>query len=161
MHIIYIYILCASWYINILMKINSEGLELIKSFEGCRLKAYQDSVGVWTIGYGHTGDIAVAGREIDQSTADALLCEDLDRFETGVSKLLKVKASSNQFSALVSFSFNVGLSNLCNSTLLKLLNSSDISGAAGQFERWNKAGGKVLAGLTRRRLAERRLFESS
>jgi lysozyme len=142
------------------MKINDAGLGLINGFEGCRLKAYKDIVGVWTIGWGHTGDLAYEGNEIDQATADALLCEDLEVYEQGVEKRLKVKVNDRQFSALVCFAYNVGLGAFGTSTLLKLLNSGDFKGAAGQFEKWNRAGGKEVAGLTRRRKAERKLFES-
>lgn len=142
------------------MKINDAGLDLIKSFETCRLKTYLDAVGIPTIGWGHTGDIAQIGREIDQATADAILCEDLETAEQGVEKRLKVKISENQFSALVCLTYNIGVSNFGSSTLLKLLNKGDFQGAAGEFERWNKSQGKALAGLTRRRKAERALFES-
>lgn len=142
------------------MKINDSGFELIKSFEGCKLRAYKDIVGVWTIGYGSTGDLAYDGNEIDQQTAEALLCEDIARFEEGVQKRLKVKVNDNQFSAMVCLAFNIGLGNFGSSTLLKLVNSGDFKGAAGQFERWSKAGGKVVSGLTRRRKAERDLFLS-
>lgn len=142
------------------MQINDAGLELLKSFEGLRLRAYQDIVWVWTIGYGHTGDLAYEGNEIDQSTADALLCEDLARFEQGVTKLVRVNLNENQFSALVCLAYNIGLGNFTASTLLRKLNGRDKKGAAGEFERWDHAGGKRVAGLTRRRKAERRLFES-
>jgi lysozyme len=142
------------------MKINDAGFELLKSFENCKLKAYKDIVGVWTIGWGHTGDLAFPGSEIDQATADALLCDDLHVVEAGVVKRCKVKVTDNQFSALVCFAYNVGLGAFGTSTLLKLLNAGDFKGAAGQFERWNRAGGKEVAGLTRRRKAERKLFES-
>lgn len=140
------------------MRINNAGIELIKKFEGCKLKAYKDVVGIWTIGYGHVGDVAQAGREIDQTTADALLCEDLEKFEKGVMSLVKHPINSNQFSALACFAFNVGLGSLKSSTLLKKLNANDLSGAASEFLRWNKAGGNVVSGLTNRRLAERSLF---
>lgn len=140
------------------MRINDKGIDLIKTFESCKLKAYKDIVGILTIGYGHTGGIAKEGVEIDQSTADALLCEDLDRFEIGVTKCLKVKVNENQFSAMCCLAFNIGLGNFKSSTLLKLVNSGDFSEAAGQFDRWNKAAGQVVSGLTRRRKAERELF---
>lgn len=142
------------------MKINCAGLDLIKSFESCRLTAYQDTGGIWTIGYGHTGLDAHAGAVIDQATADILLSKDLERIEGGVERRLKVKVNEDQFSALIAFAFNVGLGNFGTSTLLKMVNSGDFTGAAGQFEKWNKVNGKVLAGLTRRRKAERALFES-
>ncbi|AXE34815.1 lysozyme [Chromobacterium phragmitis] len=142
------------------MHINAAGLNLIKQFEGLRLIAYQDAVGIWTIGYGHTGPDVAPGKTITQLQADQLLQNDLARFESGVSNLVKVPLNANQFSALVSFSYNLGLGNLQNSTLLRLLNQRDYAGAAGQFPRWDKAGGRVLPGLSRRRLAEQALFQA-
>lgn len=133
------------------------GIALIKEFEGLELKAYRDSVGVLTIGYGTTNGV-FEGQVIDQSKAEKFLAEDLYRFETCVSKLVKVAIAQNQFDALVCFAYNVGCSNLASSTLLKKLNTGDYVGAAEQFPRWNKAGGKVLNGLTRRREAEKALF---
>jgi len=137
---------------------SKNGLALTKQFEGCKLTAYQDSVGVWTIGYGHTGTFAVQGKTITQAFADQLLLADIAKFEAGVLKLVRAVINQNQFDALVDFSFNLGLGNLGSSTLLKKLNAGDIKGAAEEFLRWDKAGGKVLAGLTRRRKAERDLF---
>lgn len=140
------------------MNISANGVKLIQQFEGLRLKAYQDAVGVWTIGYGHTGPDVTPGLVISQAQADALLARDLNRFETGVTRLVSVPLNQNQFDALLSFSYNLGLGSLQNSTLLRLLNQRDYAGAAAQFPRWNKAGGKVLPGLTRRRAAEQALF---
>ncbi|WP_047238153.1 lysozyme [Chromobacterium subtsugae] len=142
------------------MKISHRGLALIKQFEGIRLSAYQDVVGIWTIGYGHTGADVASGRVITQERADQLLQQDLARFEAGVAKLVSVPLSQSQFDAMVSFSYNLGLGNLQGSRLLRLLNAGDYAGAAGQFPRWNRAGGQVLPGLTRRRLAEQALFQS-
>lgn len=144
------------------MKINQAGLELIKSHEGCSLKAYPDP-GThgepYTIGYGHTGGVKL-GDTITQTRAEDVLRDDLCKFEVGVEELLFVDVTSNQFSALVSFAFNVGLHNLSMSTLLKKLNLDDMSGAAEEFLKWNKAAGRVLPGLTARREAERELFLS-
>lgn len=140
------------------MKTNQDGLRLIKTFEGLRLDAYLDSVGIPTIGYGSTGPDIKLGLEWTHAQADTRLEEDVYRFENGVENCVKVKLNSNQFSALVCFAYNVGIGSLQRSTLLKKLNASDFSGAADEFLRWNKAGGKVLAGLTRRRKAERDLF---
>ena len=140
--------------------INDAGLALIKEFEGCILTAYKDMVGVWTIGYGSTGDHVVEGLTITPEEATALLIKDLSRFESGVEKLVTCEINDNQFSALVCFSFNVGLGNLKSSTLLKLVNAEDFDGAAKQFVRWDKAGGVETAGLTRRRNAESILFTS-
>lgn len=138
-------------------QINADGLRLLKSFEGLRLQAYQDSVGVWTIGYGTTSGVR-PGQVITEAQAEALLKRDLNRFEAAVEDLVNVSINDDQFSALVSFTYNVGEGALASSTLLRLLNSRDYQGAAEQFLRWNKAGGMELAGLTRRRRAERALF---
>ena len=141
------------------MKINEAGLNLIKDFEGCRLKAYLCPAGVWTIGYGHTQGVK-PDMVINQLQAERFLRQDLKRFEDAVTSLVKVPITPNQFSALVSFTYNVGTGALYDSTLLRKLNKKDYKGAANEFLRWNKAGGKVLPGLTRRRLAEKDLFES-
>ena len=130
---------------------------IIKEFEGCKLKAYLCPAGVWTIGYGHTDGVK-EGDEITQQEADRLLASDVDLFTAGVQRLVTSDINRNQLGALTSFAFNVGLGNLRHSTLLRLVNKGDFVGAANQFPRWNKAGGKVLAGLTRRREAERKLF---
>lgn len=142
------------------MKISQKGIDLIKSFEGLELKAYKDSVGVWTWGYGSTGPHITPDKVGTKEEAEQLLKKDLERFEKGVSDLVKVPLNQNQFDALCSFSFNLGLGNLKSSTLLKKLNVKDYLGASKEFERWNRAGGKVLNGLTRRRIAERDLFLS-
>jgi len=139
---------------------SKKGIDLIKSFEGLELKAYKDSVGVLTIGYGSTGNHVFAGQSITEAQAEDLLKSDLLRFEKGVSAVVTVPLTQNQFDALISFSFNLGLGNLKSSTLLKKLNAKDYTGAANEFTRWNKAGGKVLSGLTRRREAEKNLFNS-
>lgn len=147
------------------MQLSSRGLALIKEFEGCRLTAYQDSVGVWTIGYGWTrpvdGKPIESGMTIDQATADRLLKTGLVGYENDVLNLVKVKLTQNQFDALVSFTYNLGAHALSTSTLLKKLNAGDYSGAADEFLRWDKAGGKVLPGLVKRREAEKQLFQSS
>lgn len=137
---------------------SSAGRQLIESFEGLELTAYQDMVGVWTIGYGHTGMDVKPGLRISAAQAEALLAADLVKFEQGVARLVTLMLNQHQFDALVSFSYNLGLGSLKNSTLLKLLNSGDVAGAAEQFLRWDKAGGVRVAGLTRRRKAERELF---
>ncbi|KUM04892.1 lysozyme [Chromobacterium subtsugae] len=142
------------------MKTNAAGISLIKQFEGVRLTAYQDIVGVWTIGYGHTGPEVKKGLTITQQQADQLLAADLQTFETGVGKAVTVPLNANQFSALVSFSYNLGLANLQSSTLLRLLNQGDYAGAAAQFPRWDRAGGQVVTGLLRRRQAEQTLFQA-
>lgn len=144
------------------MQTSDKGIALIKQFEGCKLTAYQDSVGVWTIGYGWTqpvdGKPIHAGTTIKQETAERLLKTGLVSYESDVSRLVKVGVTQGQFDALVSFTYNLGSRSLSTSTLLRKLNAGDYAGAADEFLRWNKAGGKVLNGLTRRREAERDLF---
>lgn len=140
-------------------RINAAGLELIKSFEGLRLNSYQDAVGVWTIGYGHTRT-AGPGQRISLAQATSLLRNDVATFEKAVSQAVRVPITENQFAALVSFAYNVGSGALNSSTLLRRLNAGDTLGAADEFLRWNRAGGRVLAGLTRRRVEERALFLS-
>ncbi len=146
------------------MQTSEKGIVLIKQFEGCKLTAYQDSVGVWTIGYGWTqpvdGKPIRAGMTIKQETAERLLKTGLVSYESDVSRLVKVDLTQGQFDALVSFTYNLGARSLSTSTLLRKLNAGDYAGAADEFLRWNKAGGKVLNGLTRRREAERALFLS-
>jgi len=136
------------------------GLALTQEFEGCRLTAYQDQVGVWTIGYGHTGAGVVSGLTITQDEADALLSSDIAASSSFVNQVVTVPLKQNQFNALVDFAFNLGRAALGGSTLLRLLNAGNFDGAAGQFELWNHAGGKVVAGLTRRRVAEKALFQN-
>ncbi|MBS6132789.1 MAG: lysozyme [Enterobacter cloacae] len=146
------------------MQTSEKGIALIKQFEGCKLTAYLDSVGVWTIGYGWTqpvdGKPIRAGMTIKQETAERLLKTGLVSYESDVSRLVKVGLTQGQFDALVSFTYNLGARSLSTSTLLRKLNAGDYAGAADEFLRWNKAGGKVLNGLTRRREAERALFLS-
>ena len=143
------------------MNISDRGLDLIKTHEGCRLEAYQDSVGVWTIGYGHTMGVK-QGDTCTQEQAEAWLTEDVTTIaERCVNWLVKVPLTQSEFDALCSFSFNLGCSALRNSTLLKKLNASDYNGASLEFGKWDHAGGKQLAGLTARRTAEAELFESA
>ncbi|PRI21514.1 lysozyme [Pectobacterium versatile] len=146
------------------MQISNNGINLIKQFEGCRLTAYQDSVGVWTLGYGWTqpvdGKPIRRGMTIDAATAERLLKTGVVQYERAVNQLVRVSITQNQFDALVSFTYNLGSRSLSTSTLLKKLNAGDYAGAAAEFARWNRAGGKDLAGLTRRREAERALFLS-
>ena len=137
---------------------NKNGLLLIKSFEGLRLKAYRDPVGIWTIGYGTTRGVR-PDMGISEAEAEQFLQQDLIRFEQAIGEAVAAPVNDNQFSALVSFTYNVGSGALRSSTLLKLLNGrQDIRKTADEFPRWNRAGGRVLEGLTRRRNAERALF---
>ena len=138
-------------------RVTQAGLDLVKEFEGFRANAYRCPAGVPTIGYGHT-KTARMGMTITRERAEQLLRSDLFDAESAVSRLVKVPLSSNEFSALVSFVFNLGEGNFAKSTLLRKLNAGDKRGAADELPRWNKAGGKVLQGLVRRRAAERALF---
>jgi lysozyme len=148
------------------MKISQDGINLIKHYEGLRTKAYLDSVGVATIGYGHTKGVKL-GMMITETKAEELLKQDLEYFENKVLDLVKVNLLQNQFDALVSFVFNVGEGNLKKSTLLKKLNKTiyfrqqELEDIANEFLKWDKAGGKVLPGLTKRRQAERMMFLKS
>lgn len=139
-------------------RINQEGLTLIKRFEGLKTKAYICPAGVLTIGYGSTGPHVKPGMVISEAEAERLLIKDLARFEAAVERLVKVPLTDGQFAALVSFTFNVGAGNLQKSTLLRKLNAKDYKGAADQFPAWNKAAGKVMNGLVKRRADERALF---
>ncbi len=161
--------------------INQAGLDLIKSFEGImdgdpatvNLDAYLDPVGIWTIGWGHAivvGSDFLRGKEnkqrardlypggITMAQAEALLRGDVLDACRDVESLVKTPITDNQFAALVSFAYNVGAGNLKKSTLLRLLNAGDHAGAANEFRKWDKTGGRVLPGLTRRRKAEAELF---
>jgi lysozyme len=133
--------------------------EMTKRFEGLRLEAYQCPAGVWTIGYGHTKGVK-KGDKITLEQAEAFLVDDMKEAEDGVRKLVRVPLTPNQFEALADFVFNLGIGNLGKSTLLKLLNTGDYAGAAAQLLRWNKSGGRELAGLTARRNEEAKLFMS-
>lgn len=143
------------------MLISRNGIELIKRFEGCKLTAYKCPAGVLTIGYGHTGDDVTEGLTISQEDANDLLFDDVLCFENGVNNLVEgLDLSQGMFDALVCFAFNVGLGALKQSTLLKLLKDGKALEASNEFGKWNKSGGKVLDGLTKRRAAEADLFLS-
>jgi GH24 family phage-related lysozyme (muramidase) len=135
-------------------------VELIKKFEGCRLEAYLCPAGVWTIGYGHTGTNVKAGLKITQADAEALLLSDIERFARAVDTWIKVDLTNNQWCALISFTFNVGIGALQESTLRKRLNNGEdpVKVAMEELPRWNKGDGKILEGLVRRRRAEVELF---
>lgn len=147
------------------MQTSTTGRELITKFEGCILKAYWCPAGILTIGIGHTSadgsPTVAAGMIITRDEADTILARDLLSFEDSVTRLVKVPLNQNQFDALISFTFNLGAGALKGSTLLRKLNAGDYAGAASEFAKWNKAGGKVLAGLTRRRTAEAELFRAA
>lgn len=146
--------------------LGEKGKALIQGFEQCRLTAYKDGGGVWTIGWGHTGPDVHEGLTWTQEEADMWFGADCAAAIAGVNSLVKAPVTQNQFDALVSFAFNVGLDidldtkaeGLGDSTLLRKLNAGDAAGAADEFLKWNHDNGKVVDGLTRRRVAERSLF---
>lgn len=144
-------------------KTSERGLALIRSFESCSLKAYPDpGTGgePWTIGWGHTAGVH-EGDWISQGEADELLLEDVEEFEDGVNKLLgQCPTKQCQFDAMVSLSYNIGLGNFRKSTVLKRHKLGNHLGASRAFALWNKAAGRVMRGLTRRRAAEARLYLS-
>ena len=146
--------------IGILMKLGERGTEILKYFEGCKLTAYQDSVGVWTIGYGHTKGV-YNGMTITQEEAEQMLLTELEEYEGYIEDMVTVPLTQNQFDALVVWVYNLGPTNLRNSTLLKELNAGNYNAASTEIKRWNKAGGKVLAGLVKRREAEAELFNDT
>lgn len=140
------------------MRVSDEGRKAIQQFEGCRLEAYQDVVGVWTIAYGHTGPDVHAGLTITPARADALLALDLQRFERAVSAAVTRTLHQCEFDALVSLAFNIGAAAFAKSTLVRLLNEGRWTDAAAQFTVWHKAGGALHAGLLRRRTRELMMF---
>ena len=139
------------------MKTSQTGLDLIKHFEDCKLTAYQDSVGVWTNGWGNTHNVD-PNATISQDQADADLIKNIGDDELLVTHFVTSDINQNQFDALISFAYNCGFHNLQKSTLLVKVNDGDFDGAAQEFHRWDHAGGKVLKGLTLRRQAESDLF---
>lgn len=138
---------------------SQNGLNLTEQFEGLRLDAYQDQVGVWTIGYGHTGPDVHPGLTITEDQANSLLAQDTSSAAAAVNRLVTVALNQDEFDALVDFVFNLGEGALGGSTLLKLLNAGNFAGAAAEFPKWCHAGGQVVPGLVRRRQAEQQLFE--
>lgn len=145
--------------------VNAAAIALVKEFEGLRLRAYADPASggdPWTVGYGHTSAAGppkvTKGTVITAAEAETILADDLARVAGQVRKLVTVPLNDNQFGALVSFTFNLGIGNLRSSTLLRRLNAGDYKAAAAELPRWNHAAGKVMAGLTRRRAAEQELF---
>jgi lysozyme len=141
-----------------MQRINAAGLALIKKYEGLRLEAYQCEAGVWTIGYGHTGDVEPHHR-ITEHQAEAILGLDVAHFEDGVFAHLEGRSvNENQFAALVSLAFNIGLEALRKSTLLRYIKQGQEYLAADEFGKWIHAGGKPSNGLIKRRADERALF---
>lgn len=149
------------------MNINQSGLDIIKEFEGLRLRAYKDSVGVLTIGYGHTSRAGlpkvISNMEITEDQAEDILRNDLGIFEKGVESVIGVKMDSlseNQFSALVSLAYNIGIPALRNSSIAVFIRLGNLEEAGKHILYWNKAGGRILPGLVRRRKAEYDLYNS-
>jgi len=141
------------------MQMSQGGLDnLLKKFEGCKLKAYKCPAGIWTLGFGHTtaaGEPTVTeGLVITQAEAEAILKRDLVKYEKGVMDLVKVQLTQHQFDVLVDFAYNAGVGNLKTSTLLKKVNAGDFDAVPTELMKWTKGGGKELPGLVRRRRAE-------
>lgn len=147
------------------MEISTRGLELIKKSEGLRLQAYQDVIGKWTIGYGHLikfpEEQGLLDFHISDTFAENLLLRDVQDAVKCVNDKVQVLLTQPQFDALVSFTFNLGCGALNRSTLLRLLNAGEYARASEQFLLWDKAGGKPVAGLTKRRQEEKRMFDES
>jgi len=139
------------------MKISNIGIDLIKQFEGCETEAYKCPAGVWTIGYGHIKGVQ-EGDVITETQAHEMLVEELKEYESYILNAVEVDLNQNQFDAMVSWVYNLGPTNLKSSTLLQELNSKNYNAAAQEITKWNKAGGKVLTGLVKRREAEASLF---
>jgi len=144
------------------MRTSEKGIELIKKYEGLRLNVYKCPAGKLTIGYGHTGDDVKPGMSINKEMAELLLKQDLRVFEKAINELVKVPINQNQFDALVSLAYNIGIGNFKKSTLLKLLNENKILEAGEEFMKWTKArqpgGLKELPGLVKRRAEEKTVF---
>ena len=144
------------------MHISPSGIDLICNFEGKRLTAYDDGVGVWTIGFGTTvypnGIKVMKGDTCTEAQAKTYMAHDLKKFEATVNKAVTVQLNQNQFDALVSLAYNIGTNAFSKSTLVKKLNANDIRGAADQFDVWVNAGGKRMQGLVNRRTVEKALF---
>ena len=140
------------------MNISQEGISLIKKFEGCELEAYKCAAGVWTIGYGHTKDVK-EGNSITKEEAESMLVHELQEYCSDVDIAVKVDLKQNEFDSLVSWTYNLGPTNLNSSTMLRVLNEGKYDEVPAQMKRWNKASGQVKEGLVRRREAEALMFE--
>lgn len=144
------------------MKTSEQGLQFIRREEGERLTAYADIIGVWTIGVGHTGTVdgkpIAKGMVISADKSRELLSADLSKFESAITRLVKVPLKQYEFDALVSLVFNISETNFARSTLLKKLNANDFKGAAEQFLVWKNAGGRPVQGLLNRRKREKDMF---
>ncbi len=147
------------------MQMNEEGLALIRQFEGFRGAAYRDAVGVWTIGFGHTSmagpPVVTRTMTVTEAEAETILARDVAQFADRLRKLITVELTGSQFSALVSFAYNVGIGNVKTSSVLRAVNVRDFEAVPRRLQLWTKAGGRVLPGLVRRRAAEAALFASA
>ena len=143
---------------NDAMTMSHTGLKMIMQAEGLRLEAYRCPANVLTIGYGHTGTDVTEGMTINEAQAVEFLRDDVRFAEIGVRTYATVPLTQSQFDALVDFAYNCGVGAMRGSTMLKKLNSRDYLGASEEMLRWNRAGGKVMAGLTKRREAEKDMF---
>ena len=139
------------------MNYSLNGLHLTEQFESCKLTAYQDSKGVWTIGWGHTAGV-IPGMTCTQEQADTWLQEDIQWAAREVNRLVTVPLTQGEFDALTDFTFNLGCGNFEHSTLLALVNKNDMTDAINEFQKWDKCGGQVVAGLLRRRESEAQEF---
>ena len=142
------------------MVYSKTGLQLTEQFESCRLTAYQDVKGIWTIGWGHTGAEVIQGYTITQIQADMQLVVDMHNAESAVNELVTITLTQGEFDALVDFCFNCGINAFRGSTMRAYLNAGNIALAALQFAAWDHASGQVVSGLLRRRLAEEQEFNS-
>ena len=140
------------------MKISEDGLELIKKFEGCETSAYQDSVGVWTIGFGHTKGVE-EGQTCSIEDAESMLADEMDEYEGYINNMVKVELQQHEFDSLVAWVYNLGPTNLSESTMLKVLNGGQFDRVPDEMNRWTRAGGEILEGLVRRRQAESLMFQ--
>ena len=141
------------------MKISENGLELIKKFEGCETTAYQDSVGVWTIGFGHTKGVE-EGQTCSIEDAESMLANEMDEYEGYINNMVKVDLQQHEFDSLVAWVYNLGPTNLSESTMLKVLNGGQFDRVPDEMNRWTRAGGEILEGLVRRRQAESLMFQN-
>ena len=147
------------------MKVNQEGLDIIKHFEGYSSTVYADPIGIPTIGFGSIWDkegnrLTMDHEPITEQEGEFLLVRELKHVESAIARLIRVELTENQFSAIASLTFNIGSGRLKSSTLRAKINRGDYSGASAEFPKWRRAGGRILKGLVRRRKAERELFEA-
>lgn len=158
------YIVIAAIILLLLISKKVSAAKLIAQFEGLRLKAYRDTGGIWTIGYGstkdpYTGVSVKEGDAISKETALDWLNKDIAQRQVAIRKLVKVPVTANQLAALTSLAYNIGLGAFQRSTLLRLLNQkAPIQQVADQFLRWNKVNNQEVKGLTNRRILEKELF---